>query len=51
MSYDRMIVTDHGICIRKVIADGIYSDSVIISKEAFIEAYNKWIKEEENENY
>ncbi len=44
MSYTKMIVTDHGICIRKVVDENYYSDSVVISKEAFIEAYNKWIR-------
>lgn len=48
--YYKMIVTDYGICIRKVIDDNIFcSDRVVITKEAFIEAYNRWIKEVENE--
>lgn len=44
---NKMMVTDYGICIRREIDDRTYSDSVVITKEAFIEAYNKWIKEEE----
>lgn len=48
--YNKMIVTDYGICIRKVVDENYYSDSVVITKEAFIEAYNKWIKEADNEN-
>ena len=46
-NYNKMIVTDYGICIRQFIDDNICSDRVVITKEAFIEAYNKWIKEEE----
>ena len=49
-NYNKMIVTDYGICIRKVVRDNIFSDSIVITKEAFIEAYNKWIKEKENDN-
>ena len=47
--YNKMIVTDYGICIRKVIDDKYFSDSIVITKEAFIEAYNRWIKETEND--
>lgn len=50
-NYYKMIVTDYGICIRKVIDERTFSDSIVITKEAFIEAYNRWIKEAENENY
>ena len=46
-NYNKMIVTDYGICIRKVVDDNYYSDSVVITKEAFIEAYNRYIKEKE----
>ena len=47
--YNKMIVTDYGICIHKVIDDKYVSDSIVITKEAFVEAYNRWIKEEEND--
>jgi len=47
--YNKMIVTDSGICVRKVIDDKYFSDSIVITKEAFIEAYNRWIKGEEND--
>ena len=46
---NKMIVTDYGICIRKYIDERTFCDSVVITKEAFIEAYNRWIKEAENE--
>lgn len=42
---NKMIVTDYGICIRKVVDDNYCSNSIVITKEAFIEAYNRWIKE------
>ena len=48
--YNKMIVTDDGICIRKVINDCMFSDNIVITKEAFIEAYNRWIKGEERKN-
>lgn len=48
--YNKMIVTDYGICVNKFVNDEYVGDSIIITKEAFIEAYNKWIKEAENEN-
>ena len=47
--YNKMIVTDYGICIHTVIDDKYFGDSIVITKEAFIEAYNKWIKEAEND--
>ena len=47
---NKMIVTDYGICIRKYIDERTFSDSIVITKEAFIEAYNRWIKEAENES-
>ena len=46
---NKMIVTDYGICIRKVIDEHTFINSIVITKEAFIEAYNRWIKEAENE--
>ena len=46
---NKMIVTDYGICIRKVIDERFFNDSVVITKEAFIEAYNRWIKEAKDE--
>lgn len=51
MNYDdnKMIVTDYGICIRQVVEDNYFRDSVVITKEAFIEAYNRWIKGTNNE--
>lgn len=49
-NYNKMVVTDYGIYIRKVIDERISLDSIVITKEAFIEAYNKWIKEKENED-
>ena len=47
-NYNKMVVTDHGISIRQYIND-TYDDAVIITKEAFIEAYHRWIKEAEND--
>ncbi len=48
--YNKMIskmrVTDYGICVRKAIDEHTFCDSIVITKEAFIEAYNKWIKED-----
>lgn len=49
MKNDKMIVTTYGICIRKYINEHIFSDSIVITKEAFIEAYNRYIKEAEND--
>ena len=46
---NKMIVTNYGICIRKVIDEHTFSDSIVITKEAFIEAYNRWIKEIDND--
>lgn len=45
--YNKMIVTDFGICVRKYIDDNTFCDKIVITKEAFIEAYNRWIKETE----
>lgn len=47
--YNKMIVTNYGICIRKVVDENYYSDSIVITKDAFIEAYNRWIKGAEND--
>lgn len=44
---DKMIVNDRGICQRLYIEDNIFGDKIVITKEAFIEAYNRYIKEEE----
>lgn len=41
---NKMIVTDYGICILKVIDDKYFSNSIMITKEAFIEAYNRYIR-------
>lgn len=46
---NKMIVNDSGICIRKYIDDITFYDKIVITKEAFIEAYNRYIKEAENE--
>lgn len=46
-SHNKMIVNDAGICKRKYIDDITYSNEIVISKEAFIEAYNLYIKEAE----
>lgn len=43
---DKMIVNDRGICQRLYIEDNIFGDKIVITKEAFIEAYNRYIKEE-----
>ena len=45
----KMIVNDYGICQRIYVEDNIFTDKVVITKEAFIEAYNRWIKGAENE--
>lgn len=47
--HNKMIVDDRGICQRLYIDDKIFGDKIVITKEAFIEAYNRYIKEEENE--
>lgn len=44
---NQMIVNDAGICKRLYIDDKISLNEIVISKEAFIEAYNRFIKEEE----
>lgn len=46
-SHDKMIVNDRGICQRLYVEDDIFADKIVITKEAFIEAYNRYIKEEE----
>lgn len=48
-SHNQMIVNDIGICKRLYIDDRISLNEIVISKEAFIEAYNRYIKEAENE--
>ena len=48
-NHNKMIVNDYGICQRVQIDDKIFWDKVIITKEAFIEAYNRFIKEAEND--
>ena len=45
--HDKMIVNDRGICQRLCYTDNIYSEKIVISKEAFIEAYNRYIKGEQ----
>lgn len=44
---NKMIVDDRGICQRLYIDDHIFGDKIVITKEAFIEAYNRYIKEAE----
>lgn len=44
---DKMIVNDRGICQLLYIDENIYGEKIVITKEAFIEAYNRYIKEEE----
>lgn len=48
-SNGEMIVNDYGICQRIYVEDNIFTDKVVITKEAFIEAYNRFIKEADNE--
>lgn len=48
--YNKMIVDDGGICQRLYIDDNIFCDKIVITKEAFIEAYNRYIKETENDS-
>lgn len=43
-----MIVDDTGIYQRIYVENNIFTGKLIITKEAFIEAYNRYIKEEEN---
>lgn len=45
--HDKMIVDDSGICQRLYINDNTFYDKIVITKEAFIEAYNRYIKEAE----
>lgn len=45
--HDKIIVDDTGICKRKYIDDITYLKEIVITKEAFIEAYNRYIKEAE----
>ena len=47
--HNKMIVDDRGICQRLYIDDKIFGDKIVITKEAFIEAYNRYIKEKEDE--
>lgn len=47
---NKMIVNDSGICQRLYIDDNIFTDKIVITKEAFIEAYNRYIKETDNED-
>ena len=47
--HNEMIVDDRGICQRLYIDDKTFGDKIVITKEAFIEAYNRYIKEAENE--
>lgn len=47
---NKMIVNDSGICQRLYIDDKIFGDKIVITKEAFVEAYNRYIKEVENED-
>lgn len=49
MNDNKMIVNDIGICQRIRVEDNIFTDKVVITKEAFIEAYNRYIKETGNE--
>ena len=42
----KMIVNNYGICQRIYVEDNIFTDKIIITKEAFIEAYNRFIKEQ-----
>jgi hypothetical protein len=50
INHNEMIVNDIGICKKLYIDDRISLNEIVISKEAFIEAYNRYIKEEENES-
>jgi hypothetical protein len=43
----KMIVNDTGIFQRIYVEDNIFTDKLIIPKETFIEAYNRYIKEKE----
>lgn len=45
--HDKMIVTDSGICVRRFVDDMTFEDRIILTKDAFVEAYNRWIKEKE----
>lgn len=49
MPDNNMIVNDRGICVRKYIGDFSFAYEIVITKEAFIEAYNRYIKEAEND--
>ena len=44
---NEMIVNDRGICQRLIIDDKIFGEKIVITKEAFIEAYYRYIKEKE----
>lgn len=48
-SHNKMIVDDRGICVRRYIGDFSFADEIVISKEAFIEAYYRYIKFKEEE--
>lgn len=48
-SNGKMIVNDIGICRRLRVEDNIFTEEIIITKEAFIEAFNRYIKESEND--
>lgn len=49
--HNEMIVNDRGICQRLYIDDKTFGDKIVITKEAFIEAYNRYIKEDNNEEF
>ena len=48
--HNKMIVDDSGICQRLYFDDNFFVDKIVITKEAFIEAYNRYIKETENDS-
>ena len=48
--HNKMIVNDSGICQRLYIDDNSFANKIVITKEAFIEAYNRYIKEAEKED-
>lgn len=45
--HEKMIVNDRGICQGLYLGDNLFSYKIVITKEAFIEAYNRYIKEAE----
>ena len=45
-----MIVTDDAVIMATPMGENVYSNTLVITKEAFIKCYEKWIKPRERKN-